>query len=68
MRKESKEFGKNLKRVRTLKGISQGKIARILAVNKAFISNIENGKTNPTLTTITKLAKAIGISVDEFFK
>lgn len=65
---ESAKLGKNLKRIRTAKGISQGEIGRILGVDKGFISNIENGKTNPTLATITKLAKALGVSSDELLK
>ncbi|MDP3948856.1 MAG: helix-turn-helix transcriptional regulator [bacterium] len=65
---ESAKLGKNLKRIRTAKGISQGEIGRILGVDKGFVSNIENGKTNPTLATITKLAKALGVSSDELLK
>jgi len=64
MKSESEKLGKNLKRIRTTKGISQGDIARSLEVNRGFISNIENGKTNPTLATIARLAKAVCVSVD----
>ena len=65
---ESVKLGKNLKRIRNAKGVSQGEIGRILGVDKGFVSNIENGKTNPTLVTITKLAKALGVSSDELLK
>ena len=65
---ESEKLGKNLKRIRTAKSISQGEISRILEVDKSFVSNIENGKTNPTLATIAKIAKAIGVSVGELMK
>jgi len=65
---ESEKFGENLKRIRKAKGISQGEISRILDVDKGFVSNIENGKTNPTLATIAKIAKAIGVSVGELMK
>ena len=65
---ESEKLGKNLKRIRTAKGISQGEISRKLEVDKSFVSNIENGKTNPTLDTIAKIAKAIGVSVGELMK
>jgi transcriptional regulator with XRE-family HTH domain len=65
---ESEKLGENLKRIRTDKGISQGQIGRILEVDKSFISNIENGKTNPTLSTIAKIAKAVGVSVGELMK
>ena len=68
MREESKRLGENLKKIRTKKGISQGDIARSLGVSRGYISNIENGKTNPTLGTIARLAKAVGASVDELVK
>jgi len=68
MKNESEKLGKNLKRIRTEKAISQGDIARSFGVSRGFISNIENGKTNPTLTTITKLAKAVGVSSDKLLK
>ena len=68
MKNESEKLGKNLKRIRIEKAISQGDIARSFGVSRGFISNIENGKTNPTLSTITKLAKAIKVSSDELLK
>ena len=68
MKSESEKLGKNLKRIRVEKTISQGDIARTFGVSRGFISNIENGKTNPTLTTITKLAKAVGVSSDKLLK
>lgn len=68
MKSDSVKLGKNLKRIRTTKSISQGKIARILKVGRSFITNIENGKTNPTLDTIAKIAKAIGVSVGELME
>ncbi len=68
MQNESTKLGLNLKKIRTKKSISQGDIAKELGVSRGFISTIENGKTNPTLLTITKLAKALGISSDELLK
>ena len=68
MSKESQAFGRNMKRLRTEKGITQGDISRSLKLARSFISNIENGKTNPTLATIAKLAKVLGVSTDELLK
>jgi transcriptional regulator with XRE-family HTH domain len=68
MKSESERLGQNLKRIRTQKGISQGKIARTLGIDRSFITNIEGGKTNPTLSTIAKIAKAIGVSTNELLK
>lgn len=68
MKGEAVKLGKNLKKIRVEKGISQGDIARALNVARSFVSDLENGKRNPTLTTISKLAKAIGVSTDELLK
>ncbi len=68
MRSESVRLGKNLKRIRTAKGITQGDIVRALGMTRGSVSNIENGKANPTLATIARLAKSMGISVGELMK
>ena len=64
----SSKLGENMKRIRTKKKMSQGDIARALDVDRGYISNIENGKKNPTLATIQKLANALGVSPDELLK
>ena len=68
MDKISEQLGKNMKRIRAKKGMSQGDIARALEVDRGYISNIENGKKNPTLATIQKLANALGVSANELLK
>ena len=57
-----------MKRIRLTKQMSQGDICRKLGVDRAYISNVESGNKNPTLSTITKLAKALGVSVKELLK
>ena len=68
MKDEAEKLGRNLKRIRTEKDITQSDIARLLGVSRGFVSNLEKGKTNPTLATITKLAGAIGVTTDELLK
>ncbi|KKT35248.1 MAG: hypothetical protein UW24_C0012G0053 [Parcubacteria group bacterium GW2011_GWA2_44_12] len=68
MREVSTKLGKNLKRIRTAKKLSQGAIARKLNVHRAYVSGIEHGKRNPTLATIDRLAEALGVSVDQLLK
>lgn len=68
MKDDAKKLGENLKKIRLSKGIKQVEIARTLEVDRSFVSNIENGKTNPTLSTIASLAKALGVSTNELLK
>ena len=64
----SKKLGENLKRLRLKKKLSQGDLSKSMAVNRAYISNIENGRMNPTLSTLEKIACALGISSSELLK
>ena len=64
----SKKLGQNIKRIREQKGMTQGDICRSLNLDRGYISSIESGKRNPTLSTLKKLADALKISVDELLK
>lgn len=68
MKGDSKRLGENLKEIRVSKKITQSELAEKLGADKSFVSNIENGKTNPTLSTITGLAKALGVPANELLK
>jgi len=64
----AKKLGENLKKLRLKKNMSQGDLATTLSVDRAYISNIENGRMNPTLSTLEKIAEAFGISSSELLK
>jgi transcriptional regulator with XRE-family HTH domain len=59
----SKKFGKNLKKLRLEKKMSQGDIARALGVHRSYISGLERGIRNPTLINIERLAKALKMDI-----
>ena len=60
-----KKLGENLKKLRLKKKMSQGDLAKALDVDRAYISNIENGRMNPTLSTLEKIAKALKASIKD---
>ena len=68
MQEISKKLGENMKKVRAKKKLSQGALARLLDVDKGYISNVESGKKNPTLATIQRLAEALDVSANELLK
>ncbi|KKQ94971.1 MAG: Transcriptional regulator, XRE family [Candidatus Levybacteria bacterium GW2011_GWA1_39_11] len=68
MDNSAKKLGDNVKRIRLAKDMTQGDLCRKLEVDRAYMSNIESGKKNPTLSTITNIAKALGVSVDQLLK
>lgn len=68
MQQAPKRLAKNMKRVREDKRMSQGDICRALKCDRAFISNLEAGKGNPTLATIERIAIALGVTSDKLLK
>ena len=57
----------NLKKLRKLKGISQGDLAQYLEVSRQTINSIENGKFDPSLTLTIKLTRFFEVSLEEIF-
>ncbi len=66
--KAVKKFAANMKRIREERHMSQGDIFRVTKIERAYISNLEAGKQNPTLETIEKIAQALGVEVSELTK
>ena len=64
----SKKLGANIKRIRTKKGMSQGDICRALDLDRGYVSSLENGKRNPTLAMIERVAGALGVTSYELLK
>jgi transcriptional regulator with XRE-family HTH domain len=54
-------LGKNLRRLREEKGLSQEVFAFEARVHRTYVSDIERGARNPTITVVEKLAKALGV-------
>lgn len=61
----NKDFGDRLRELRTLFNISQRELASIAGLQRTYISKLENGVKNPTLTTLGKIANSLQISVSE---
>lgn len=57
--------GKRIKEVRKQKGMSQDELAERADLSSQYISQIETGRKKGSLPTYNKLAKALGVSIDE---
>jgi transcriptional regulator with XRE-family HTH domain len=62
------KFGENLRKLRAAKGLSQEEIAFASKLSVYYVSKLERGKANPSLETMTKLAKALKTSLSEIVK
>lgn len=58
-------FGSILREIRTKNKISQEKLAEYCDLDRTYISLLERGLRQPTLTTIFRLAEALEISPSE---
>ena len=68
MAKISKKLGNNLKKIRLEKGMTQGDICRATGMDRGYISRVESGQKNPTISNLEKIAKALKISPDELIR
>jgi len=69
MSKTISTIAKNIKKYRKEKGLSQDKLSRLADVSHATIIKIESGGIqSPTIDTVQKIAKALGIGVDDLIK
>lgn len=61
-------FWERVRSLRTEKGYSQEAFAVKCKVHRTYMGLIERGQTNLTIEQIEKIAKALGVSVEELFK
>jgi len=61
------DIAKNIKAIREKKGMSQKELISAVGLGAPMYSRIETGKAEPSLTTLEKIAKALGVQLTEFF-
>lgn len=59
--------GKRVKELRNKLGISQEELADIAGLDRTYITSVECGKRNISIVNIEKLAKALNVTLSEFF-
>jgi transcriptional regulator with XRE-family HTH domain len=60
-------LGARLKHRRQLSGMSLREVARQLNVSPSFVSQLENGKSQPSVATLYSIAQLLDVSIDELF-
>jgi DNA-binding XRE family transcriptional regulator/mannose-6-phosphate isomerase-like protein (cupin superfamily) len=59
--------GGRLRQARQRSGLSLREVARQLGVSASFVSQLENGKSQPSVATLYSLAQLLNVSIDELF-
>ena len=58
-------FGKQLQRLRARRGLTQEQLAVKAGLVRVYVTKLEQGEHDPTLTMLVRLAKALRVSVTE---
>jgi len=63
----TKKFGKQVKKLRLEKGLSQEALAHLADLDRTYIPSIEKGERNVSITVIEKIAKALKVKISILF-
>lgn len=58
-------LARNLRQRREAKGWSQEEFADRAGIHRTYVSDLERGKRNPTITVVERLAKPFGITASD---
>lgn len=56
-------FGQKLRQTRRKQGISQERLAELAGLHRTYVSSVERGERNVSLSTIEKFAAALDVSM-----
>jgi transcriptional regulator with XRE-family HTH domain len=57
-----KLVGRNVRRVRSERGLTQEQFAAVSGFSQQYLSDLERGRRNPTVVTLYELARALGVT------
>ena len=62
-------IGKNIKKLRQEKGLSQDRLSKLADLSLNTVVTVESGANeNPTIDTLTKIATALEVGVDDLIQ
>ena len=61
---ERVELSQRIRFLRKKKGLNQGELAEKVGINPSHLSRLENGKYQPSVDALQKIAEALEVSVD----
>ena len=62
----ARQFGRRLRALREAAGKSQGDLADSARLSRTDVNQLEAGKRDPSLSTLTRLARSLGVKLEAF--
>jgi len=62
-----KLIGMRIKELRRARGVSQEVVAEKMGIDSKYLGFIEQGRGNPTLAVLIKLAETLRVDIDQLF-
>jgi transcriptional regulator with XRE-family HTH domain len=62
------KLGKRIRALRADKGWSQVEMADLLGINRGYLSELETGKRDPSLSILKTIAEGLSVTLSELFK
>ncbi len=62
------QFGDRIKELRLARGVTQDELSERVGVFRTYMSRIETGVANPTLTVLEALADALQVTLSELLE
>jgi transcriptional regulator with XRE-family HTH domain len=63
--RERRRIGRHIRNARVDHSLTQEQVFLAASVNRSFYQQIEGGEANPSLETLLRIARAIGVSISE---
>lgn len=60
-------IGNRIKELRNRKGLSQEEFADLAHIDRTYVTRLETGKRNVTISSLEKIIKALDTSYSDFF-
>lgn len=57
-------IGAKIRELRLERGIRQNELARLAGISNTYLSDIENGRANPSVNTFLKIARVLDANCD----
>ena len=64
---ECRKVGGRIRTLREGQDLSQEKLAKMVGMDPTYLSRVEQGKRNPTVKLLTKIACGLGVELKELF-